>query len=141
LNSHQPFGRGAFAAVPERVDRQDFHVDAHRIHRAQPVRNDNEMLLNALDGRHHRAGLGAQQGKRFRHEAMGMHIDRFDPPAVDEHRPARRPRRGGGDRVGGDGGAGGSVERTAAGQGNAGDDARALAQQLSAMGVHAVSWI
>ena len=84
LDLHDLAGEIAVAAVPERIDRQHFHVDGLRIHRGEPLVDLDEGLGRAVDRRKlRRGGIGAEQRAGFAEVAMGMHVDGFDPLAVD----------------------------------------------------------
>src|SRR5262245_12269520 len=78
-------GRVAVLAVPERVDREHFHVDRLSIHPFEALLDDDEMLRGTFDARHHAACLIPHQSERLVEVAVRVHIDGLDPLAVHSH--------------------------------------------------------
>jgi hypothetical protein len=77
----------ALLVVPERIDRQDFHIHGLRIHRGEALLEIDEGFLRPVD----RAGLApaafvAQQRAGLVEIAMRVHVDGLDPLAVDRDR-------------------------------------------------------
>jgi hypothetical protein len=91
LDRHDLGRQIAIAAVPERVDRQDLHVDRLGIHGLQPVVDLDEGLRRAVDRRREDRGLGAEQRTGFAKVAVGMDVDGLDPLAVDGHGEGAAP--------------------------------------------------
>ena len=75
----------AILAVPERIDRQDLHVDRHCVHLLETLVDDDEVLLHALHGRRDARGVLPHQVDRFLEEAMRVAVDGLDALALDHH--------------------------------------------------------
>src|SRR5262249_26615931 len=79
-------GQLAIPAVPERVDRQHFHVDRLLIHRSKALLDLDEGGFGVVDRRQlHARPLVAEQRAGLAEMAMGVDVDGLDALAADTH--------------------------------------------------------